>query len=325
MTTLERKNAFYDFVEKQTPKSKDRYIKCLEKAYRQLVERREKRVRDYSAVYDIDDISLLESIKSESEFHKRKTRGGTPELRGLNLYIKFLYTIEDSYQAFLLSFNIDVNAFINWGIDNAIFPNDKEIKEKWDNLVERITTGCDKVIIRGYGRNAKNTYLFIDMYKEIFPLAKVQVDGTNNAKPKSNLESMTKLKRNKNIYNYQISHIFGYTKNVFMFEAPWNICYLPKIMDPFSGHEAKGLLPPKFQVMFQKKVARRYNKYIDAYYDILSKYDVKAKMDRYFILLKEDPKYLTNSEHRKTIDKFEKDAYLEIFGLLNDIKEKKNV
>ena len=325
MTTLERKNAFYDFVEKRTPKSKDRYIKCLEKAYRQLMERREKRIRDYSAVYDIDDISLLESIKSESEFHKRKTQGGTPELRGLNLYIEFLYTIEDSYQDFLSSFNIDVNAFINWGIDNAIFPDDKEIKVKWDNLVERITTGCDKVIIRGYGRNAKNTYLFIDMYKEIFPLAKVQVDGTNNAKPKSNLESMTKLKRNKNIYNYQISHIFGNIKNVFMFEAPWNICYLPKIMDPFSGHEAKGLLPPKFQVMFQKKVARRYKKYIDAYCDIISKYDVKAKMDRYFILLKEDPKYLTNSEHRKIIDKFEKDAYLEIFGLLNDFREKKNV
>ncbi len=325
MTTLERKNAFYNYVEKQTPKSKDRYTKCLEKAYRQLMERCAKKVRDYASVYDIDDISLLESIKDESEFHKRKTQGGTPELRGLNLYIEFLYIIEDSYQDFLSSFNIDVDSFFNWGIDNAIFPDEKEIKKKWDDLVERITTGCDKVIIRGYGRNAKNTYLFIDMYKELFPLAKVQVDGTNNAKPKSNLESMTKLKRNKNIYNYQISHIFGDTKNIFMFEAPWNICYLPKIMDPFSGHEAKGLLPPKFQMMFQKKVARRYKKYIDAYCNILSKYDVKDKMDQYFILLKEDSKYLTDSEHRKIIDKFEKDAYSEIFGLLDADKEKKNV
>ena len=132
---------------------------------------------------------------------------------------------------------------------------------------------------------------------------------------------MTKLKRNKNIYNYQISHIFGDTKNIFMFEAPWNICYLPKIMDPFTGHEAKGLLPPKFQELFQKKVARRYKKYVGAYRDILSDYDVKAKMDLYFISLKEDSKYLTDSEHRKTIDQFEKDAYSEIFGLFDDDKK----
>ena len=329
MTTVERKNAFYEYVKNQTSKSKSktkgRYIECLEKAYRQLIERRTTSVKEYPSVYDIDDISLLESIKSEPEFHRRKTSGGTPELRGLNLYIEFLYIIEDSYQAFFASFNIDVDAFFNWGIDNAIFPKDKEIKKEWNYLVERITTGCDKVFIRGYGRNARNTYLFIDLYKELFPLANVEVDRTNNAKPKRNLESMTKLRRNKNIYNYQISHIFGDTKNIFMFEAPWNICYLPKIIDPFTGHEAKGLFPTKFQKLFKKKVARKYRRYIDAYRKILSDYDVKGKMDQHFMLLKDDSKYLTDSEYRKTIDQFEKDAYSEIFGLLQNEKEKKNV
>ena len=325
MTTEERREGFYSFVSGLPAKSKGRYISGLENAYNQLLVRKPMMAKRYPTVYDIDSIPKLNDIKDEPEFHKRRTQGGTAEYRGINLYVEFLYMNEDSYLGFLKTFKIGEKDFFDWGIKNAIFPNAKEIRKGWDELIDRVTNGSNPVYIRGYGRDAKNTELFINMYKELFPLAIVVKDGTNNAKPKSNLEKMTNLKRNENIFNYQISHIFGNTKNLFLFEAPWNICYLPKIIDPFTGHEAKGLFPTKFQKLFKKKVARKYRRYIDAYRKILSDYDVKGKMDQHFMLLKDDSKYLTDSEYRKTIDQFEKDAYSEIFGLLQNEKEKKNV
>lgn len=47
-----------------------------------------------------------------------------------------------------------------------------------------------------------------------------------------------------------------------MFEAPWNICYTPKIIDPFTGHESKGDLPEEFQEYFLKYAQKKYKKYI---------------------------------------------------------------
>ncbi len=315
MTPAERKENFYKYVSNLPAKSKNRYIAGLEKAYKQLAVRRPRKLNKYASIYDVDNIQILNEIKDEPEFHRRNTQGGTAEYRGLNLYIQYLYTIEDSYQAFLKYFKINENDLFSWGINNAIFPDDKEIRIGWDELLERITTGSDYVYIRGYGRDAKNTELFINMYKYLFPLAKIKKDETNNAKPKKNLEKMTMFKRNENLFNYQISHIFGNTKNILLFEAPWNICYLPKLMDPFSGHEAKGLLPPKFQAMFQKKIKTKYRKYIKEYLLLLDKYGIKDKMGEYFIDLKNTPRYKSDGDYKNTIDQFERDAREEFFSI----------
>lgn len=317
MTTKERREGFYSFVSGLPAKSKGRYISGLENAYNQLLVRKPKMAKRYPTVYDIDSIPKLNDIKDEPEFHKRKTQGGTAEYRGINLYVEFLYMNEDSYLGFLKTFKIGEKDFFDWGIKNAIFPNAKEIRKGWDELIDRVTNGSNPVYIRGYGRDAKNTELYINMYKELFPLAIVVKDGTNNAKPKSNLEKMTNLKRNENIFNYQISHIFGNTKNLFLFEAPWNICYLPKLMDPLSGHEAKGILPQKFQTMFQKRLSLKYKKYIVEYHSLLIKYDVKNKMILHFTKLKSSSRYKSDKDYKNTVDQFERDAYTEFFELVN--------
>lgn len=315
MSPEERKQSFYDYVINQLTKpseeTRKRYICCLEKAYKQYLANHPRLFKQYPSIYDLDNIQKLNAISNEHEFHNRNTQGGTPELAGLNLYIEYLYSIEDSYQNFLKTFDIDENVLFKWGIDNAIFPKRQEVEAGWCDLIDRIATGSSCVRIRGYGRNAKNTELFIEMYKRIFPKATVKEDSNNNYKPKRILENMTKLKRNENLFNYQVSHIFGYTKNIFLFEASWNICYLPKIMDPLSGHEAKGLLPPKFQNMFQKKTKTKYRKYIEEYNLLLNQYDVINKMNIYFADLKSNSRYTHDEEYRNMIDQFEKDAYEE--------------
>ena len=70
------------------------------------------------------------------------------------------------------------------------------------------------------------------------------------------MERLTGRKNKKEIINYQVSHIFGKTKNIYAFTAPWNFIYLPKIMDPLTGHEAQGYLKERFQFELEKRVVK---------------------------------------------------------------------
>lgn len=68
---------------------------------------------------------------------------------------------------------------------------------------------------------------------------------------------------------------------MFLFEAPWNICYTPKIMDPFTGHETKGTWPQEYQQLFLSKAADLYRPFIDDYNNLIKGLDVTAKIERY--------------------------------------------
>lgn len=75
----------------------------------------------------------------------------------------------------------------------------------------------------------------------------------------------------KQIRNYQVSHIFGKTKNPFSFTAPWNIVYIPKIMDSFTGHESKGELTVVFQKRFINHFYMYYQEYIEDFNEMMVK------------------------------------------------------
>lgn len=150
----------------------------------------------------------------------------------------------DSYEQLLTHFNIDKASFLEWGISSIIFPPVDKVALKWKDLKNRIFYN-EQVYIRGYGRDAHGTDLYIKLYEKLFDNSKVKKDPTNNSVPHRLIQQLTGLERNKHLYNYQVSHIWGHTKNIFLFEAPWNICYMPKVMDPFTGHETKGMLQKK--------------------------------------------------------------------------------
>jgi hypothetical protein len=182
----------------------------------------------------------------------------------------------DGYKVFMDRFNITEDQMIDFGIKETIFiPKDTAYAE-WQLLKERVITGIDKVYIRGYGRDAKGTELYINLYNELFGHEKFIKDPTNNAEPTKLLKMMTGFSRQektttkyKRIRNYQVSHIFGRTKNPFCFTAPWNIVYVPKIMDPFTGHESKGRLTEAFQEQFLKKFYYYYEDYILEFNEIM--------------------------------------------------------
>ncbi|MBD5092434.1 MAG: hypothetical protein HDT36_03530 [Clostridiales bacterium] len=191
----------------------------------------------------------------------------------------------DSYQEFLTYFGIDKESFFNWGISSTIFPPIDKVTSKWESLKNRIFTN-QQVYIRGYGRDAHGTQLYKDFYARLLNNSHIEKDPTNNAIPQRIMQQLTGATRNKDIYNYQVSHIWGHTKNVFMFEAPWNICYTPKIIDPFTGHETKGTWPKEYQELFILKAKEIYRPFIDEYNQLLITLNVENQMQEYILSLK---------------------------------------
>lgn len=211
----------------------------------------------------------------------------------------------DSYEIFLARFKIEKRDFFNWGISATIFPPINEVKKEWDNLKIRIRNN-EAVFIRGYGRDARGTNLYKDFYKSVFGNHNVEKDSSNNAAPQKLIAKLTGMNKNQDLFNYQVSHIWGHTKNIFMFESPWNICYVPKIMDPFTGHESKGSFPSEYKAIFISKALELYRPFILEYNELLEELDIDNKIDQYLLDLK-----LRGEIPAKILAQFKKDIKAE--------------
>jgi len=189
----------------------------------------------------------------------------------------------DSYRDFLDYFKIDKQSLFDWGISATVFPDPSKVALEWENLKKRVFNN-EVVYIREYGRKGL-TDLLQDMYCTLFDNCNVMIDSSNNTAPTKHIQYLTGLKKNEDICNYQVAHIWGRTKNLFMFEAPWNICYAPKIMDPFTGHESTGEWPKEYQKMFIAKAYELYKPFIEDYNQLLVEYDIPARANEYVLTL----------------------------------------
>ena len=180
----------------------------------------------------------------------------------------------DSYLNFLEKFNISNKDFIEYGLNDIIFvPNDKVISE-WEILKNKVYSN-QEIYIRGMGRDAAGTKYMLEVRKSLCGDSNIKKDTSNNAHPTKILENLTgfskrKLKNSNLISNYQVSHVFGHTKNALMFMAPWNILYIPKLFDPFSGHESKGELTQIFSSKLKEITYEKFKGQIDDYNSIVN-------------------------------------------------------
>lgn len=62
-----------------------------------------------------------------------------------------------------------------------------------------------------------------------------------------------------------------------MFECPWNVAWVPKYLDPLTGHESKGNHRNEFQVIFEQLLKKRYKKYISDYNKIMKPLEKRLK------------------------------------------------
>lgn len=225
--------------------------------------------------------------------------------------------IKDGYDEFFEYFKISKEDFVSYGIKNLLLCNVDKAYAEWKDLKLRIATNQD-VYIRGYGRNASSTNLFFKLYQHLLSNENIRKDPTNNAVPSKLIQEWTgfsKLKsaKNNHIQNYQVSHIFGMTKNPYLFAAPFNIFFIPKIFDPFTGHEAKGDIVDLFTEKIRGLALQKFEPIIEEYNGIVT--------NKIFIEKREEAlsKVLITAENNKCFEKFKKDVIAE----LSEIRLKK--
>jgi len=200
--------------------------------------------------------------------------------------------MRDSYLKFFKKFKITQNELVEYGLSDIIFIPLNKAEVEWNGLKKRVLSG-EEASIRGLGRDAANTPIMIDIHKHLFKNSKIKKDPTNNAGPQRLLEKLTgyskkKNKLNNEIRNYQVSHIFGRTKNALAFTAPWNIVYMPKLFDPFTGHESKGNITKEFTESLKKKTYEKFKKLIEDYNEIVGTDSFKTKLKQSLITLEKD-------------------------------------
>lgn len=189
----------------------------------------------------------------------------------------------DGYQLFFSEFIKDrKQEFFEFGLKNIIAADVDKARESWTDLKHRLKSD-QPVFIRRYGRGGINSPLYEAFYTHVFNNNNIKPDPTNNAKPRQLLEQLTgfakKPKGNlKPIQNFQVSHVFGRTKNALAFTAPWNIVYLPKLLDPFTGHEAKGAEVLEFTNLFQGKCIETFGELIQDFNEIMESDEVTSKL-----------------------------------------------
>ncbi len=257
-------------------KSASQYINNLEKLFEVAP------IKGYSSIYDIEKPEILEDFEKTKNmrnyFLRNRNSIGSSGLAGLKWYIRFLKSNRDSYFNFLNYFEIDSILFFRWGIEAMIFPPMEQVDLEWRILKSRILNG-EVVFIGGTGKGAGRIPLYIDFYNYVFGNKNVQKD-TNN-KIQIDLKNMTDLDRKNDINNYQVYSIWSRSRNIFLYEAPWNVCYIPNMIDLLLCPESKGDLPEEFRKYFLKYVRKKYWKYINDYNRIIDEYKVALRLKEF--------------------------------------------
>ena len=209
----------------------------------------------------------------------------------------------DSYENFLSEFKISIDQFLDFGIKSVIYIPADKAKENWDSLKIKISNE-EEVFVRGFGRDSKKTPLLLDFYKHLLGNSHIKKDPSNNSKPTKMIRELSGYsKTGKNKYklisNYQISHIYGRTKNVYAFTAPWNIAYIPKIYDPFTGHEAKGDMVKEFSSRLKIQTYKKFEPLIEDFNNIVNRSVFKDKLEKSLDILNNDNKNFTQKQLNK--------------------------
>ncbi len=108
--------------------------------------------------------------------------------------------------------------------------------------------------------------------------------------------------------NYQISHLFGRTKNPLLFTAPWNIAYIPKYLDPFTGHESQGTTSREFKQIFNRLLSEKFKEYIQDYNQFIAVYAHQEKLND---AIEQVRRNINKPLEEKTLINFKKDVYLQ--------------
>lgn len=191
---------------------------------------------------------------------------------------------KDAYKNFFEHYKIDFKELTEFAISEIIFADKKDVKSKWIDIKNKFEAK-NPMPIRKYGQNGSKNKFIRGFYLDCFGI-EVKFDTTNNQIPTKTLQDYTGKRKNFNIFNYQVSHIFSKTKNIFLFDNLFNLGFIPKYIDPFSGHESFGERKEEFQKILRQHVCKLYGDIIRDYNSYVSSLDTIKKINHHIDMLK---------------------------------------
>ena len=210
--------------------------------------------------------------------------------------------MKDSYQDFIDRFGIDKQSFYQFGLQSIISADVVTAEAQYQQVKEKLLNNA-KLVIRSYGGKGVHSNLYLDLYRYLFGNNNLGIDPTNNSAPRRNISAATGYRINKNLLNYQVSHIWGKTKNPILFESVWNICFVPRLYDPFTGHEASGGWNEEFIPLLNHFVFDKFEALISDYNQFVVENNIQSKINAFVDTL------LSNARHStELISRFRYDA-----------------
>ena len=185
--------------------------------------------------------------------------------------------MKDPYIELFDKIGLTQKRFFEIGIESIIIASHDKLVQQWNELKGNLENNNKKLFVRGYSPDKPKRDAFITLIKYLFPNGNIDIDVRNNTNPTKIIAELTSLKKDKSagknyeiIQNYQVSHIFGRTKNPYLFNAGWNIAYIPKYLDPFTGHETVGQINSDFKEAFNIFKTKKLKYFIDDYNSIVN-------------------------------------------------------
>lgn len=203
----------------------------------------------------------------------------------------------DSYDKLIPDYILQKD-FFRFGLEETIYIPTQKAQEEWVALKIRISTNKE-VFMRGMKENVHNQYYF-DLYRKVLKQERVKKDPSNSQNPTKVIEKLTGLKKSKDLRNFQLVAPFNRSKNIYAFTAPWNLVFMPKIMEPFMSPDNTTPLAKGFQQAFEQHCYDRFEPFIKEYNAIMNDVAFQEAVNDYFMGL-----YNSKYSERETMEKFE--------------------
>ncbi len=203
----------------------------------------------------------------------------------------------DSYDI-LLNEYISKEDFFKFGLEKTIYIPQDKAEKSWKKLKDNLNNN-KTVYMRGF-KDSSSTRIASTFYSALFNNEYTKKDPSNTQNPAKTIEELSGYKKSKDLKNYQLASVFGRGRNVLAFTAPWNIVYIPSVLDPLLSSDNNSALATEYQELFKSYVYNRFKTQINEYNDIVTNHHFMRTMDEFFERMFEDGFY-----DREIIGKFE--------------------
>lgn len=180
----------------------------------------------------------------------------------------------NSYEGIIQEYGITVEKFYEVGIKMCLFAPREEAIRDWQELRKQFL-GRHKPGMKM--RMVVHEYWLRRFYYDLFRLELVK-DRDGNLTPNETLCNLLGIRKPD---NYVCTHIFGGTNNPLLFNALFNVCYIPAIYAPLASdnRHKKNDLHAGFHRRFMERVHELFGDIIVEYNEFLHEQRVMEKIE----------------------------------------------